>query len=155
MAYEDFLMEDLSAHVLETFPASKGPWAIGGNSMGGFGAVRLGLKYPHRFFSVWSHSGGFPSAERLPTHWHWIGNPNDLDCYQLVKQLEPRRMPRLSFDYGTDDHLLEDNRRLHRCFEEHNIPHLYREHPGGHQWAYWNMHIKEALTQHQGELKKL
>ena len=43
-------MDDLANHILDTFPATNGKWAIGGNSMGGFGAVRLGLKYPHRFF---------------------------------------------------------------------------------------------------------
>src|SRR5262245_50589153 len=45
-AYEDFLIDELSQHVQDTFPATSGAWAIGGNSMGGFGAVRLGLKYP-------------------------------------------------------------------------------------------------------------
>ena len=45
-AYEDFLVEELSQHVRHTFPATSGKWAVGGNSMGGFGAVRLGLKYP-------------------------------------------------------------------------------------------------------------
>jgi S-formylglutathione hydrolase FrmB len=29
-------MDDLAAHILKTFPASGGKWAIGGNSMGGF-----------------------------------------------------------------------------------------------------------------------
>ena len=65
-AYEDFLMEDLADHIRDTFPATSGKWAIGGNSMGGFGAVRLGLKYPQCFCSIWSHSGGFPTADSLP-----------------------------------------------------------------------------------------
>ena len=67
-AYEDFLVEELSQHVRHTFPATSGRWAIGGNSMGGFGAVRLGLKYPQRFYSIWSHSGGFPTIDSLPNH---------------------------------------------------------------------------------------
>ena len=58
--YEDFLVHELAEHVKQTFHATNGKWAIGGNSMGGFGAARLGLKYPHRFFSIWSHSGIFP-----------------------------------------------------------------------------------------------
>src|SRR5215216_3804777 len=58
-AYEDFLVRELPAHIRRVFPASSGKWAIGGNSMGGFGAVRIGLKYPHLFSSIWSHSGGF------------------------------------------------------------------------------------------------
>jgi len=121
--------------------------------MGGFGAVRLGLKYPHRFYSVWSHSGGFPTADTLAQHWYWSGNANDLDCYALVDQLDTRTMPRLSFDCGVEDHLLDDNRRFHAYLQAHGIPHGYYEHPGRHDWEYWDVHVREALRQHVEELK--
>jgi len=147
-AYEDFLMEDLADHIRDTFPATNGKWAIGGNSMGGFGAVRLGLKYPQRFCSVWSHSGGFPTADRLPAHWYWSGKADDLDCYALADQLDPQTMPRLAFDCGTDDHLLGDNRHLHAFLTARDIPHIYQEHPGGHTWIYWDTYVQEALQQH-------
>jgi len=154
-AYEDFLIEELANHILETFPASNGKWAIGGNSMGGFGAVRLGLKYPQRFFSIWSHSGVFPTTETLPDHWDWSGDPGDLDCYALVDQLDSQAIPRLSFDCGTGDHLLESNRDFHTYLKERRIPHDYYEHSGGHNWVYWDKHVPEALTQHQEALKML
>jgi S-formylglutathione hydrolase FrmB len=152
--YEDFLMQDLSDHVRATFHATTGKWAIGGNSMGGFGAVRLGLKYPQRFYSIWSHSGGFPTADRLAEHWYWSGSADDLDCYALVDQLDPQTLPRLSFDCGTDDHLLDENRRFHAFLEARGIPHTYHEHLGGHNWEYWDAHVREALKQHVDELKR-
>jgi putative tributyrin esterase len=152
-AYEDFLIEELPQHVRHMFPARDEKWAIGGNSMGGFGAVRLGLKYPQRFCSVWSHSGGFPNADPLPEHWHWSGNPADLDCYALIDQMDPRTMPLLSFDCGTGDHLLDSNRRYHAFLESRAIPHTYQEHAGGHSWDYWDMHVQEALIQHDKALK--
>jgi len=154
-AYEDFLIEELSQHVRHTFPATSGKWAIGGNSMGGFGAVRLGLKYPQRFYSIWSHSGGFPTAATLPEHWYWSGNATDLDCYALIDQLDPKAMPLLTFDCGTEDHLLEDNRRLHAFLTARGIPHTYHEHPGGHDWDYWDAHVQEALKQHCDALEQL
>lgn len=147
-AYEDFLVHELPTHLRHLFPAAEGKWAIGGNSMGGFGAVRIGLKYPHLFYSIWSHSGGFPSANTLAEHWYWAGNPADLDCYAVVEQLDIATMPLLSFDCGLDDHLLEDNRRFHTFLEARQIPHQYQEHTGGHNWAYWNAHLPEALQQH-------
>jgi S-formylglutathione hydrolase FrmB len=100
--------------------------------MGGFGAVRLGLKYPQRFYSIWAHSGVFPTTDTLPEHWYWSGIAADLDCYALADQVDPQTMPLLSFDCGTDDHLLEDNRRFHAFLEARGIPHTYQEHPGGH-----------------------
>ncbi len=154
-AYEDFLVKELPDHVRQIFPASAGKSAIGGNSMGGFGAVRLGLKYPERFFSIWSHSGGFPTADTLAPHWYWAGSATDLDCYALIDQLDPTTMPRLSFDCGANDHLIEGNRRFHAFLEERRIPHTYHEHPGEHNWTYWDAHVPEALQQHMDELKRL
>lgn len=150
--YEDFLMKDLADHVIHTFHATTGNWAIGGNSMGGFGAVRLGLKYPERFSSVWAHSGVYPTVETVPEHWHWDGEMEDLDCYRLAGRSDPPRLPRLSFDCGTDDHLLDSNRRFHAYLEERGVPHTYREHPGGHDWTYWDRHVQEALEQHSDVL---
>lgn len=153
--YEDFLMEDLADHIVKTFHATTNNWAIGGNSMGGFGAVRLGLKYPHRFSSVWAHSGIYPTADNLPEHWYWSGKAEDLDCYTLAAQSDPSTMPRLSFDCGIDDHLLDSNRRFHAYLEERAIPHTYQEHSGGHDWRYWDAHMQEALRQHADVLKLL
>lgn len=155
MAYEDFLIQELPEHIRHTLPATNGQWAIGGNSMGGFGAVRLGLKYPQHFCSIWSHSGGFPTADTLADHWYWSGNAHDLDCYALVDQVDPQTMPILSFDCGIDDHLLDSNRRFHAFLETRRIPHTYQEHPGGHNWAYWDTHLPAALKQHSDAFSAL
>lgn len=153
-AYEDFLVHELPNHIRHLFPASDARWAIGGNSMGGEGAVRIGLKYPHLFYSIWSQSGGFPSADTLADHWHWAGSPHDLDCYAVVDQLDVASMPLLSFDCGLEDHLLDNNRRFHAFLEERNVPHKYQEHEGGHNWTYWNEHLPEALQQHVTAIPK-
>ncbi|MBA2557929.1 MAG: esterase family protein, partial [Chloroflexi bacterium] len=44
--HEDLLMQDIRAHLWRHFHVTEGPWAIGALSMGGNGAIRLGLKYP-------------------------------------------------------------------------------------------------------------
>ena len=69
--FEDFLVEDLIAWVENTFPVKPGREnrAVGGLSMGGYGAMLLGLKHPDLFCSVGSHSSAFEAAtaERLRT----------------------------------------------------------------------------------------
>jgi S-formylglutathione hydrolase FrmB len=155
--YEDFVMEDLANHVQQTFHVREGKAAIGGLSMGGFGAIRLGLKYPDRFCSIWAHSSAIRTAEDLQ---QWIDqgyfppdtDVHDLDCYALVKKLDRLTMPRLSFDCGTEDFLIEHNRHFHAFLEEHKVPHTYNEHPGAHTWDYWDTHVQEALNQHAQEL---
>lgn len=146
--YEDFLVHELSAHIRRTFHATTDGWAIGGNSMGGFGAVRLGLKYPGQFVSICAHSGVYPRAGALPEHWHWPGVADDLDCYALVERLDRDTVPCLALDCGVDDHLLASNRQFHAFLEARQIPHTYREYPGGHNWDYWSVHLDDALRQH-------
>ena len=58
-AYEDDLIKDVAGLIDRTFPvkAERSGRAIGGLSMGGYGAVKIGLKHHEMFASVNSHSG--------------------------------------------------------------------------------------------------
>ena len=49
---------------------------------------------------------------------------------------------------GTDDILIEDNRRLHHACLDLAVQHQYREFSGGHTWDYWDLHIRYALAFH-------
>lgn len=146
--YEDVMMQDLSRHVIDTFHAKESPWVIGGLSMGGFGAMRLGLKYPDRFASIWAHSGAYDMRDRdgLFTE---VEDPEDADVFTWVERTAKRdNPPVISFDCGTDDDLIEENRRLHDRMDKAGLAHTYKEHPGGHTWDYWDEHVQEALAQH-------
>lgn len=150
--YEEFLLKELRENVTANFPVQKErPWAIGGLSMGGYGALRLGLKYPDKFCSVYAHSSPVHTQEDMAT-WPNDFTPeimNDLDCYYLASQTDPARMPRYSFDCGTEDEgTIGDNRKYHAYLQELNLPHQYHEYRGAHTWAYWNEHVREALQQH-------
>ncbi len=69
--WEDCLMKDLIGHVDSTYRtiASREGRAINGLSMGGYGALMLGLRHPDMFCSIGSHSGAVAFvksiAERL------------------------------------------------------------------------------------------
>ena len=63
---------------------------LGGFSMGGFGAVKLGLKYPHLFQSISSQSGLLDN-ERLRDKWMLkMIMPEFLEVFG---RLEPNRLP--------------------------------------------------------------
>jgi S-formylglutathione hydrolase FrmB len=63
---------------------------IGGNSMGGFGAIKLGLKYPHLFQSVSSQSG-LLDIELLQNKWMLkMILPEFLEVFG---RLEPNKLP--------------------------------------------------------------
>lgn len=148
--YEDFLMEDLLPACEHFFPVREGQWAIGGLSMGGYGAIRLGLKYPERFTSIYAHSSvivlrSVRDSDAVLTQEQRADM--NLETYADLTALRSDR-PRLSFDCGTEDPLLDQNRSFHAHLEAIGYPHAYHEFPGGHTWPYWDEHVQEALRQH-------
>lgn len=155
-AYYTALSEELPAMLDKYLPIRK-EWAVGGLSMGGYGAVRFALGHPERFKSAHSHSGalGFghdgvrdqPEFLRIlgPTP---TGGPNDL--YRLAESVSPR--PALRIDCGVDDFLIESNRAFTAHLTKIGYAHEYEEFPGVHDWAYWDTHVPEQLAFHRKNL---
>lgn len=57
--YEDYVVHDLTEEIKQQYNTSnsRAKWAIMGHSMGGFGAMKIALKYPEKFIGVSSLSG--------------------------------------------------------------------------------------------------
>lgn len=146
--YEDLIINDIAGHLKRHFNVADGPWAVGGLSMGGWGAMYYGLKYPDRFASIWSHSSKFDwKASQLDLS--MLANPGDVELFAL-----PERVGKLdwklviAFDCGVDDQLIDENRALHAHMDQIGLSHTYNEYAGGHTWDYWDLHVQEALEQH-------
>jgi enterochelin esterase-like enzyme len=125
------------------------PLFLGGLSMGGFGALRLGAKYAPRFAGVSAHSSVTTVARLaegvdarladVPS----FGTPDGTALHWLETNRE--RLPPLRFDCGAGDHLLAGNRALHAALEARLIAHQYEEFAGGHDWPYWRLHVADTL----------
>jgi len=130
--------------------------AIGGLSMGGYGSMKLALKYPDRFGSVYAHSGLLDIAEAHRTE-RWPSLPQIFgpsvaaseDCFALSERVQSgEKLPHIAFDCGIDDFLLDHSRGFHRHLKKLGIDHRYAEYPGVHDWRYWDSHLPEALDFH-------
>lgn len=149
--------------------------AIGGLSMGGYGALRVGLGHADRFCSVNSHSGAVgwgnfdhktgPAAPpslngRGPEFLRELGRifgsdprGTEHDIVRLAAEARARGdLPSLLLDCGTEDFLIEDNRAFHTELTAARVPHVYREFGGVHDWDYWDTHVREALAFHAANL---
>jgi len=134
--WEKLVVDDIPAHVARTFRVQEGRRAVGGLSMGGYGAIRLGLRHPQRYGSIFAHSSRLPQSA------------DDHDVGWIAERVDRATMPALAFDCGVDDHLIEDSRRFHKTLEALGLSHQYREHPGAHTWDYWDEHVREAIAWH-------
>ena len=106
--------------------------------MGGYGALRLALGFPHLFASANSHSGTLmhgsrneprPDGPLSPAEFHRIFGPgpagSDHDLVALARRAKQSAagLSRLLLDCGTEDFLLDDNRVFHRELDCLNVPH--------------------------------
>lgn len=150
--FERWIVDDVPNAIFENIdqvgPRSK--MAISGLSMGGFGALRLGIKYSGKFKAISAHSS-ITDVEQLS-----LFVEEDLDHYKKgdnreqsvlgVLETYPDNLPQIRFDCGTEDELIDYNRSLHSDMNRLGIHHHYQEFPGGHEWPYWQEHIKKSLT---------
>ena len=124
------------------------PRFISGLSMGGYGALRLGLLHPEKFTAISAHSSitdvmqmqGFVEESQAEFD---LTDANPLAVLECAKLNSHR--PHLRFDCGSEDILIEHNRTLHRDLEAAGITHVYEEFPGGHTWDYWHLHLADTL----------
>jgi enterochelin esterase-like enzyme len=121
---------------------------IGGLSMGGFGAMRIGGKHPRRFAAISGHSSVTEFEQLRPIVEESLSTYTALaeDRSVLDTLLRNRaHLPPLRFDCGTEDFLIAQNRELHAKLEAAGVPHTYEEFPGAHEWPYWTRHVERSL----------
>ncbi|HTW49348.1 MAG TPA: alpha/beta hydrolase-fold protein [Acidobacteriaceae bacterium] len=147
---EAWIMDDVPACLGELLPQVKTDrFCLAGLSMGGYGALRLGMKYPARVRGIAAHS----AVTRLEDIAAFASEP--LEDYrssgrentEIAHWAKTNRalLPPIRFDCGREDSLIEGNRALHAMLLELGIPHIFEEHEGGHTWEYWQTHVRSTL----------
>lgn len=146
--YESFLVGELIPYADAHLPVARDARhrAVAGLSMGGFGAMRLGLLHPDLFGAAGSMSGGL-DIRPFPGRWELdrlLGRQSEspenwerMTPINLIAQLDPARTPALIIDCGYDDFIFEVNRAFHRELRRRGIPHDFCVRPGGHELSYW------------------
>lgn len=149
--FERWITEDVIDAVIENIEcvSNSSDMFIAGLSMGGYGALRVGAKYPLRYKAISGHSS-ITNTNQM----HLFVEENE-SLYNQQNKLEEdvfeimlhnkENLPAVRFDCGKDDLLIEHNRALHEKLEADKIDHEYQEFNGAHEWPYWQEHIKDTL----------
>jgi putative tributyrin esterase len=166
--YGQYIGRELIEFTRRVFPVSKErkDTAIGGLSMGGYGAIRNGLKYPDVFGNVIALSSAL-ITDSVASGLEEANNPmisagyfthtfgkaseiigSDVDPKALAKTLIDKgaSRPALFMACGTEDFLIEPNRDLHSYLTAIGYEHIYYESPGIHDWTFWDSYIEKALV---------
>jgi S-formylglutathione hydrolase FrmB len=155
MHYETNVAVEIPAYIDSVFHTirDRKARAITGLSMGGHGGLFLGFRHANLFGACGSMSGaldvsritrGYDVEKRLGDT--SVNRRNYLD-WSVINVIEkyPKDSLAITFDCGTDDRLIEINRRTHNKMLDLKIPHDYTERPGKHDWDYWREAIRYQL----------
>lgn len=132
---------------------------VAGLSMGGYGAMKLGLGKPECFAAAASLSGAldlrdFFDPENGRNHestlifgdWESFQG-SDNDVFHLAGSVAKRATakPKLYACCGTEDFLYEQNVRFRDHARDLGLDLTYQEEPGNHNWGYWDVKIQDVL----------
>jgi S-formylglutathione hydrolase FrmB len=170
LKYEDLLIKDIIPAIerkyrVRTDRASR---AVAGLSMGGYGALKYGLKYPamFSFAAALSPSIQFPAGledsaivarrsaasnasvraafgEQRNSVWY------DNDIFELLKRPVSGPLPYFYLSVGSQDgipEVIDQTHELARILRAKKIPFEMHESPGGHDWHFWDSEIPTVLS---------
>lgn len=148
--FYDFLEIELPEFIGGMFPVSDKPedTYIAGLSMGGFGALVHGLKYPEKYGAIGAFSAAvFLEPSRLAGGVKEAVNP-DYDPKTLALRLEKesKRGVRIFIACGENDFLYDANKEFQQMLTEQGQEVTWVSMPGfGHEWRFWNLIVEQFL----------
>lgn len=157
---EDYIVKELNALACKKFPISQDKQGITGHSMGGHGALTLGLKYPDQFKSISAFApivapSQVPWGQKAFTGYlgddkeEWLNH----DACALISAAGNRSsFPDILVDQGGGDDFLEDQLRPHifadACADAGQKL-VLRIHQGyDHSYYFIQSYIEDHITHH-------
>ena len=160
--YYTYVADELIDYTRRIFPLSRKreKTFVAGLSMGGYGALKVGLSKPEIFAAVASLSGVTDIHYRFSVGgdevvaksiWgeNYLDELQNIDnnLYAMLKKIEEENLPKPDiFQFcGTEDFLYETNQRFRKYMEKRELVYVYREGSGAHTWDVWDKWITPAM----------
>lgn len=167
--FDDFIVKDVIGYVDAHFRTIPEPFAraIAGVSMGGFGAMFLGLEHHEMFAAIGSFSGALGITHRQPgklpedapadvrsmlqdseARFGPFGSKEhkERDPFELAATVPVNELPMLFIVCGAEDPNAEVTHEFLSVLAKRRIPYEYREiSPRDHDWRIWNEEIPVFL----------
>lgn len=142
-AWDRYVMREVIPRVMDRFGIDPRHLAIGGISMGGFGAYSIALHHPGRFCAVGGHSAAlwFDGSETAPGAFDSAADFERNDVIEMV-QSDPNAFgdARVWNDYGREDPFRVYNEGFVDALRAGDTDLTAHTWPGGHEGSYWDSH---------------
>lgn len=167
--YFDYIAKELPVVIGNFFHASskREDNYIAGLSMGGYGALKIGLSCPEQYaaigvmsaavnpFEAFRLSGKMFTVPDFMTNTSWIFGSeeeflqSDNNLYHLIDRIDQMSVtpPRIYHSCGKQDPLYSLNCELKEALMDHKnvLDYQYNELEGHHNWAFWNPELKKLM----------
>jgi putative tributyrin esterase len=158
--FEDYIGKDLVAEIDGKFRTlrSRHSRAIAGLSMGGYGSLKIALRYHDDFTFAGSLSGALNAPQDLgdkrPEFRDQLlkvfGTPGSTvraenNVFSLLQSAGPKDLPYFYLACGSADDLLRVNRDFAAQLSSRGAAYEYHETAGGHAWDYWDRSVQDLL----------
>jgi putative tributyrin esterase len=171
--FEDYLVNDIPHYVQTMYSIDTTRQGIAGLSMGGYGALMLGLRHPAKYGFVGALSGaitfprGMNDTTRLPERSlqpslkrafgeKTNGFRNAHDIFLLYRQTSKDSLPYIYMAIGIQDGyrtFLPAHRAFTDLLRTYGAGYEYHETPGGHNWQFWGKEIYPLVLKMREVLK--
>lgn len=146
--WEEYVVDEVIPAVRHRFGTDPHRVAIGGISMGGYGAYHLGLAHPRRFCAVGGHSAGLwlDPSEEFPGAFDSRADYERNDVLAAVRE-DPDAFGRAKVwnDYGDEDWFVAGNAAFVEYLQAGDVKLTAHVWPGGHDSVYWDAHFPAYL----------
>jgi len=146
-AWGSYVLREVIPQAISRLHADGARVAIGGVSMGGFGALNIARLDPGRFCAVGGHSaalwlsGGESAAGAFDNAEDFARN----DVIAAARIHDPYRGLAVWLDVGSEDPFRAADTTLAELLRAHGSPVHFHVWPGSHNLDYWNSHWSDYL----------
>ncbi len=153
---KSFIEKELYSFINSNFPVSKNKEDIHivGNSMGGYGALKIALSNLDKFGNCASFSGGLDVVKQVNSRLANIidfkavfGDITNLDQSEhSIKYLLNNNIIKdlnIYLTCGDEDQNLLSTKEIVSVLDDKKISYKFIEDKGGHTWSYWDKQIKD------------
>ncbi len=144
----DYVYQDVVKQIDSNYRTLADPKhrAIGGMSMGGWGALYLGLTHPDVFGVIGAHAASIRSDDGSLGFLPRGDGFKKFDPVSLSSSASGLDNEKVWIDFDEHDPWKDQDNKMHQNLDKRNVSNEMHQFPGNHGGSYWHDHVSDYLN---------